>query len=212
MHNKLVNQQEVVRTLASSWTAEATHGVDGTLQQASFNNVTLPNFGLFAFHLSVLGRTDLLAIAPLLPSEKVTEFEEFAFKNQGWVSEDLAVAALKSATGEGNKTGDDNEVDVMRDENFLSAAVNTGHISRINNCTDPFDNSKMLIAPLWQMFPTPKHASESLIVHDLQCQEWFPPLLKQMLATRNGVFSPMLDPTVSTTTDDVQTILVHQHS
>ncbi|KAG7372035.1 hypothetical protein IV203_018178 [Nitzschia inconspicua] len=81
----------------------------------------------------------------------------------------------------------------MRDESFLSAKVETEQITPINRCTDGSDDSTILSVPLWQMFPTPKNASNSLIMRDLQCQKWFPPLFNEMLATQNGVFSPMLD-------------------
>ncbi|KAG7342939.1 adenylate/guanylate cyclase [Nitzschia inconspicua] len=158
IHHKLLNLQEVTRTLASSWTAEPTHGADGTLLQASFN-VTLPNFGLFASHLNC-------------------------------VAEDLATAALGRVDEEDSGI-DNHERDVIRDESFLSAEVDTGQITPIDRCTEGSDDSRNLSVPLWQMFPTPKNASNSLIMRDLQCQ--IPPLLNEMLATRNSVFSPMLD-------------------
>ncbi|KAL3911622.1 MAG: hypothetical protein SGILL_007209 [Bacillariaceae sp.] len=189
---RLLKLQESAQTLSATWTAHATHGSDGGLLQATFNT-TLPNFGVLASRLGSLGQSEMMAVAPILRPEDVPEFEQYASNHQGWITEDLAVAAYEKANEDSDDEQDEDEShDDDERKRKLVDFFDVGQINSIQDCHNGLNDS-WLVTPIWQMVPTPVNASNSLVMYNVQCKEWFPSLLKHVLSTRQGVFSPMLD-------------------
>ncbi|KAL3918421.1 MAG: hypothetical protein SGILL_004243 [Bacillariaceae sp.] len=205
---RLTKLQESTQTLASSWTAHATHGPDEhALHDLTTNpNVTLPNFGVFTSDLRSLGRARFMATAPVLTAAEAPSWEMYAVDHQDWIWEDLEAAHDQGVGEEDSDDGDGDDHDHDRhrrrrrhrhrlleeesegqDDEDDAEPVHPGSIhSSIYGSRDGSDWR----VPLWQMHPTPTDASNSPVMMDLNGYEWFRPLLTKMIKTRSTVFSP----------------------
>ena len=77
-------------------------------------NMTFPHFGLVVGNLARLSKAEILFVAPLVKSEDLVGWEDYAVAHQDWIMEDLIVNQLNpigSSSDEGSGSGSDDEDD-----------------------------------------------------------------------------------------------------
>jgi hypothetical protein len=137
-----------------------------------FPNVTLPHFGQHAAPIQELVHPLLVAMAPLVTTEELQGWEQYAIENQGWISEDLELAGV-------NVTAD-----------------RPGSIHEtVYSWDDEVDDIPLsgMYAPLWQMSPAPEDAFESPIMLDVLSIPWLLPTIEQVITGRYPVYSSVHD-------------------
>ena len=111
----------------------------------------------------------MMAVAPILRPDDVAAFEQYAFDHQGWIAEDLAVAAYEKAAEESDDDHDEDHDDDERKRRLVDF-FDVGQINSIEDCHHGL-NGSWLVTPIWQMVPTPVNASNSLVMYNVQCKE-----------------------------------------
>jgi len=165
--------------MAGSWTLQTTnqemnHGTHGA-------NVTYSNFAVLGMHLSNAGIAQMMAVLPMVPAANRSQWEAYAFQHQSWIQEDLFLISS------GALTGDFQAVEEMPNPGRISEHIIT------SGPPGSIGDSSELHMPIWQMYPTPRNATNSPIMLDLLAYDWFSSLWKQVSRSHKPTISTILD-------------------
>jgi hypothetical protein len=121
-----------------------------------FPNVTLPHFEVTGGYVDGMGGIMAAAFAPLIKQEERSEWEEYAFLNQGWLAESARLKRVQAQSGYRDAlhgTFQDHEHD-RRLQSLASPSI-PSQIYRWENGTQVPETNRpgQVLAPLWQVSP-----------------------------------------------------------
>ena len=159
-------------------------------KNATFPNVTLPNFEVQGFFYNKISAVFLTSFAPLVKMENKQVWDNYSFLNQGWIDESLALSAgylHSDVIDGGNHT------------NFVRAQISP-YIYRFQSYTqgervvqtEPgVQYGPGNYAPVWQQSPAPH--DPSIINFDLLSHPVISRHYHEMWSTKSLVISEVLD-------------------
>ena len=128
-------------------------------------NVTVPNFEVVGKKMNDLSKSELTVVLPLIKKSKQSEWIEYSKNNQFWIEAGLEAEEVENA----NHPGTVPEA-IWTPPNSIESTVD-------------------LIAPVWQMAPTPRNAS---IINADFCQ-LMPQVIEEVLLEEHTIISRPID-------------------